>query len=200
MLVRSGLRAVAGALLGCCFTASGMAQGKQLTTEDYARAEKFMSYNVNPLVYHGVSRPTWMEDGRFWYRDNGPDGVTFMLVDPAKGTKTPAFDQAKLAAALTAATAGKMKADAHHLVISEISFSDGDKTVVVGNGSRKFRCDLSGAGVCTEVFAPGTKPAADQAAAVGHLGHELAFALEKPELLRAGAFMDARLFRHERLD
>ena len=48
-----------------------------------------------------------------------------------------------------------MKADAQHLVISEISFSDGDKTVVVGNGSRKFRCDLSGAGVCSAVIAAG---------------------------------------------
>jgi dipeptidyl aminopeptidase/acylaminoacyl peptidase len=117
-----------------------------------------MGYDVNPLVYHGVARPTWMEDGRFWYRDNGPEGVTFMVVDPAKGTKAPAFDQTKLAAALTAATGGRMKADPHHLVVSEITFSDGDKTVVVGNGSRKFRCDLSGAGVCTEVIAAGAKP------------------------------------------
>jgi dipeptidyl-peptidase 4 len=157
MFVRKGILAIAGVGLSCCLTGSGLAQGKQLTNEDYARAEKFMSYNVNPLVYHGVARPTWMEDGRFWYRDNRPDGVTFMVVDPAKGTKAPAFDQTKLAAALTTSTAGKMKADAHHLVISEIAFSDGDKTVVVGNGGRKFRCDLSGAGVCTEVIAPGAK-------------------------------------------
>ena len=134
-----------------------MAQGRQLTKEDYARAEKFMGYNVNALVYHGVSRPTWLADGRFWYRDNGPDGITFMVVDPAKGTKTAAFDQKKLATALTAATDGKMKADAQHLVISEIAFSDGDKTVVVGSGTRKFRCDLSGAGRCTEVIVPGGK-------------------------------------------
>jgi len=142
-----------------------MAQGMQLTSEDYARAEKFMGYNVNSLVYHGVSRPTWMADGRFWYRDNGPNGVTFMVVDPVKGTKKPAFDQAKLAAALTSATDGQMKADAHHLVMSEIVFSDGDKTVVVGNGSRKFRCDLSGAGVCTEVIAPGSKASGGEQAA-----------------------------------
>src|SRR6266550_794319 len=159
MFVRRGPLVVAGIVLGCCFNASGMAQGKQFTTEDYARAEKFMGYNVNPMVYHGVGRPSWMEDGRFWYRDNGPAGVAVMVVEPAKGTKAPAFDQIKLAAALSAATAGKMKADPNHLVISEITFSDGDKTVVVGNGSRKFRCDLSGAGVCTEVIAAGAKPA-----------------------------------------
>jgi dipeptidyl-peptidase 4 len=159
MFVRKSLSVMALVVMGCCLTARGAAQGKQLTTEDYARAEKFMGYNVNSLVYHGVVRPAWMGDGRFWYRDNGPDGVTFMVVDPVKRTKTAAFDQVKLAAALTAATGGRMKADAQHLVISEIAFSDGDKTVVVGNGSRKFRCDLSGAGVCSEVIAAGTKPA-----------------------------------------
>src|SRR5271167_3903968 len=165
MFVCRGLSAVAGVVVAWCLAANGMAQGKQLTTEDYARAEKLMAYNVNPLVYHGVARPTWMEDGRFWYRDNGPDGVTFVVVDPVKGTKAPAFDQVKLAAALTAATAGRMKADAQHLTISEISFSDGDKTVVVRSGSRKFRCDLSGKGVCTELVAAGAKPAgADQPA------------------------------------
>jgi dipeptidyl-peptidase-4 len=165
VFVKNRLSIVAGIVAGGCLTVSGMAQGKQLTTEDYARAEKFMAYNVNPLVYHGVARPTWMSDGRFWYRDNGPDGVTFMVVDPVKGTKKPAFDQAKLAAALTSATDGQMKADAHHLVMSEIVFSDGDKTVVVGNGSRKFRCDLSGAGVCTEVIAPGSKASGGEQAA-----------------------------------
>jgi dipeptidyl-peptidase 4 len=159
MVVGKGWLAVAGIVLECCLAASGLAQGRQLTNDDYATAEKFMAYNVNPLVYHGVSRPTWMEDGRFWYRDNGPDGTAFVLVDPAKGTKGPAFDQTKLASALTAATNGRMRADAHHLVISEIAFSDGDKTVEVGNGSRKFRCDLSGAGVCIEVIAAGVKPA-----------------------------------------
>src|SRR3984957_6975282 len=158
MFVRKGLFAAAGIVAGGCITSVGMAQGKQLTTEDYARAGKFLADNVNPLVYHGVARPTWMADGRFWYRDNGPDGITFIVVDPAKGTKMPAFDKKKLAAALTSATDGKMKADAWHLMISEIEFSDGDKTVVVGNGSRKFRCDLSGAGVCTEVIAAGAKP------------------------------------------
>jgi len=154
MVVRKTVATVA--LVGC-LTVSGWAQGSQLTTEDYVRAEKFMGYNVNSLVYHGVARPMWMADGRFWYRDNGPEGITFMVVDPVKGTKTPAFDQTKLAAALTSATGGKMKADAWHLMISEIEFSDGDKTVVVGSGSRKFRCDLSGAGACAEVIAPGAK-------------------------------------------
>jgi dipeptidyl-peptidase-4 len=164
MFAWSRVAAAVGIVLSCGAGVSGMAQGRQLTTEDYARAEKFMGYNVNALVYHGVAKPTWMADERFWYRDNGPNGITFMVVDPAKGTKTPAFDQGRLAAALTKATGGKMKADANHLVFSEIAFSDGDKTVVVASGSRRFRCELSGGGVCTELIVPGVKAVGDQSA------------------------------------
>ena len=131
----------------CGFSVAGVAQqGRQYTTADYAQAEKFMDYNVNPLVYHGVDRPTWMADGRFWYRDTGADGVTFVLVDPAKKTKGPAFDQAKLAAALTAASTDGTKFAAGSLPISEFTLSDGDKTVTLTAGRAKMKCDLSGAG------------------------------------------------------
>jgi len=54
-----------------------------------------------------------------------------------------------------------MKADAHHLVFPEISFANGDRTVVVSSRSRKFNCDLSGKGVCTEVTSQNF-PAADE--------------------------------------
>jgi dipeptidyl-peptidase 4 len=147
MYLGKGLSAIAAIALGCVFTTVGIAQGKQLTTEDYAHAEKFMNYNVNPLVYHGVDSPTWLPDGRFWYRDRGSDGVTFILVDPAKGTKGPAFDQAKLANALSAVSSGKRKFDAQHLPISALSFVG--ETLVVTAYGRQFHCDLTGAGVCT---------------------------------------------------
>ncbi len=153
MFVRNTMRTIAGALVGCCLTATGLAQSKQLTTSDYAQAEKFMSYNVSPLVYHGVTRPTWLNDDRFWYRDSGPDGVTYVLVDPAKETKGPAFDHAKLAAALTAASNGRVKDDAHHMTLSNIGFENSDKTVTVSSNGRKFRCDLSAAGTCTDTTA-----------------------------------------------
>src|SRR6185312_2231899 len=95
---------------------------------DYARAEKFMSYNVNPLVYHTFGRVTWMSDGSFWYRDEGPDGTEFIRADPAKGSKAPAFDHARLAAALSAAE-GKTY-DAHHLPLSDFTLEDSGRTVI----------------------------------------------------------------------
>jgi len=112
-----------------------------------------MDYNVNPLVFHTVEHPKWMSDDRFWYRDRGPDGMTFTLVDPATGTKSPAFDQEKLAAALTAAAGGKKKFDAHHLAITDIALSD-PQTAFVNVSGLTMRCDLGGSVKCEEITAP----------------------------------------------
>jgi dipeptidyl-peptidase-4 len=58
-----------------------------VTAEDYARAEKFMTYNTTPLVLHGGVRPTWISDDRFWYRTTTENGPETYLVDAAAGTK-----------------------------------------------------------------------------------------------------------------
>ena len=143
--------AIGGVLSFAAITATGIAQqSRQLTTADYARAESFMNYNLNPLVYHSVEKPTWLGDGRFWYADRGPDGTTVMLVDPAKKTKAPAFDQAKLANALNASGVGGIRFT-RNIVPSEFSLSDGDKVVTLTTGMRQWRCDLSGEGKCSAI-------------------------------------------------
>ena len=62
-----------------------------LTASDYARAEKWMGYNTNPLVFRSGVRPAWQGDNRFWYRITTPEGSEFVMVETAKGTRTPAF-------------------------------------------------------------------------------------------------------------
>ena len=63
------------------------AQQRSVSAADYARAERFMSYNVNPLVFGTAVRPTWLPDDRFWFRDVTPSGTELILVDPARGTR-----------------------------------------------------------------------------------------------------------------
>jgi len=112
-----------------------------LTSADYARAEKFLRYNTNPLVYHAVF-PAWTPDERVWYRDSGPEGDKFVLFDPAKLTKEPAFDHAKLAAALAVA-AGKTY-EANKLPFREIAFSEDGQFISFPLGKRQYRCDRQG--------------------------------------------------------
>ena len=123
--------------------------GKVYSTADYAQAEKFMAYNTNPLVFHEVTEPNWMPDGRFWYRDIGPKGISFIAVDPAKGTKGPAFDQEKLAVALTPMNPSGKPFDPYHLPIYTFELANNGQTVILGPPGQRLGCDISGVGVCT---------------------------------------------------
>ena len=135
-----------------CGIAAIAQQPRQYTKEDYSNAEKFMAYNMAPLAYTGQVRPKWLEDGRFWYRDYKADGWDFVMADPSNQKKVPAFDQAKLAAALKTASIGEIKDDARHLAISDLAFvkhgAEPATELLVTLGARQFRCDLTGAGVC----------------------------------------------------
>ena len=122
--------------------------GRVYTDADYAQAEKFMPYSTNPLVLHVVRSPTWMPDGRMWYRDTGTQGNTITLVDPVAGTKRPAFDQAKLAAALQPFSASSTPIDPYHLPVYELLFTDSDKAVTLTAFGKRLTCDLAASAGC----------------------------------------------------
>jgi dipeptidyl-peptidase 4 len=95
---RIALAAIAGAL----FSASAAAQPAPplLEADAYARAERFLSWNVNPLVLRAEVQPIWLSDDRFWYRNRIAEGHEFVVVDPARGTRERAFDHVRLAQVL----------------------------------------------------------------------------------------------------
>jgi dipeptidyl-peptidase 4 len=154
---RCGGRAAAMMTLCCWALAVAAQSGRVYTAADYARAERFMGYSVAPLIYHTVGRVAWLGDGRFWYRDAGPDGVTYLVVDPARGTKGPAFDRGKVAAALdAAANPGRLpglpgrRIDARDMAIDDLRLEDGDRAIVLLMGGVWVRCDLSAKVACAE--------------------------------------------------
>lgn len=71
-------------------------QPKVFTADDYARAEKMLGYNTGQLVDRGAVRPTFLPDGKFWYRALTPTGIEYVLVNPADGSRTVADSLAKL--------------------------------------------------------------------------------------------------------
>ena len=112
-----------------------------LTSADYASAEKFMGYNATPLVFGASGRPGWMRDGRFWYRVVRESGTEFLVVDPAKGgSRAPAFDHARLAAALAKASAATV--DATMLPFQTIDFSDDGHAVSFTATGKRWKCTL----------------------------------------------------------
>jgi dipeptidyl-peptidase 4 len=125
---------------------------RALTAEDYARAEKWMPYNTNPLVFRAGVRPTWLPDETFWYRITTAEGSEFLLVDPMKGTRAPAFDHTKLAAALSSASGTTY--DAHHLPFTDFDLSTDGQTISFTVQARRWKCDLQANRCSAEVAAP----------------------------------------------
>jgi dipeptidyl aminopeptidase/acylaminoacyl peptidase len=70
-------------------TAQQRSATRALTAADYARAERFMSWNTTPLVFRNSVTPTWIANDHFWYRVTTPSGNEAILVDPTNGTKAP---------------------------------------------------------------------------------------------------------------
>jgi dipeptidyl aminopeptidase/acylaminoacyl peptidase len=113
---------------------------RQLTAEDYARAERFLGANTAPLVTGSGVRPTWLADGRFWYRATVPEGSAFIMVDPARGSRQEAFDQVRLATALGAASGGAV--EGNRLPFQSFELSKDSRSITVTVQNRRWNCDL----------------------------------------------------------
>ena len=120
------------------FCVSGQSQQRPvLTTADYAHAEQFMGYNTAPLVTGMLSHPNWQANDHLSYRVTRENSSQFMLVDPAKGTAAPAFDNAKLAAALSKAAGTAF--DANKLPFQEIEVSEDGKQVSFSVSGKRWK-------------------------------------------------------------
>ncbi|HYB94042.1 MAG TPA: DPP IV N-terminal domain-containing protein [Vicinamibacterales bacterium] len=137
-------------------TLPGAAQSRAgVTVDDYMRAERFMGYNTTPLVANGPVRATWLPGDRFWYRNQGLDGSEFFLVDAAKATKTPAFNHAAVAAALTAAMGKPVTAT--RLPFTQLTFAADAQSFWFDSDGRRWTCDVAGR-QCASVDRPATVP------------------------------------------
>ena len=124
-------------------------QPRQLTAEDYARAERRLAAHTAPLVTGTAGPPTWTAEGRFWYRSNTPEGARYFMVDPVRGTREPLFDPARLTPALGTAAGGEIPAGQLPVVLD---LSADGRRVTVGVRGGRFTCDLQ-AYSCTRAAA-----------------------------------------------
>ncbi|MEJ2218289.1 MAG: DPP IV N-terminal domain-containing protein [Gemmatimonadota bacterium] len=116
---------------------------RTVTAAQYAHAEQFLAPNTAPLVFGASARPVFVDANRFWYRSDTPMGSQFVLVDPARKSRKPAFDHAKVAAALSAVT--DTTYDAYHLPFRTFEYTADFKAITFSLGRRQFTCDVQGA-------------------------------------------------------
>ncbi len=117
------------------------AVAQTVTETDYARAEQFLYWNAQRLVTGTVVSPRWLSGDRFWYRNRVREGHEFVLVDPARRSRRPAFDHVRLAAALS--IAADTSYVPNKLPFNEFEFADGETTIVFHVAdSVRWTCDI----------------------------------------------------------
>jgi len=128
------------------FAMTPVAWAQEVTEEDYARAEATLS--MQSLVYNANVRSVWIDDNRFWYRNRGRAGTEFVLVDPAQGTRVPAFDHVRLASALTDLSDTEVEPSA--LLFGNFRISEDELSILFWLGQKSVQCDLDSY-VCDEI-------------------------------------------------
>ena len=83
-------------------TARPQADVSTVVKPNYDLASQWTGEKVGKLLFDTSVTPRWFEGGdRFWYTFQTHEGRKFYLVEPAKKSKAPLFDHAKMAATLT---------------------------------------------------------------------------------------------------
>jgi dipeptidyl aminopeptidase/acylaminoacyl peptidase len=124
-----------------------LAQQRVFTAADYDRGARFLAQNMNGLVVGGTVQATWLPDERFTYRSQTADGGQFFIVDPAKKTRTLAFDHAKIATALS--TASGQTYTAQQLPFQQVDLSAKADSIGFDLNGRRWSCDAVAA-KCTD--------------------------------------------------
>jgi dipeptidyl-peptidase 4 len=124
-----------------CAIAPALAGTPRAPTEtDYARAEQFLPPNTAPLVFNTSENVTWLPNGKMWYLTSTPDGNRFVWVDPDLRTHGPVFDQARLAAALSASSGASYNGS--HLPFRSFELSKDGTMISFQAASKYWACDL----------------------------------------------------------
>ena len=116
------------------------AQDNALTVKDYQKAESMMGYNTQQYIDRGNVNANWFGDDKFWYRVLTPEGSEFVVVDAAKGTRTVAFDHAKLAAILSSSTGKTYKPSM--LPFQSITYSADGSSIFFRAEGKQWKYDL----------------------------------------------------------
>ncbi|HKE22722.1 MAG TPA: DPP IV N-terminal domain-containing protein [Bryobacteraceae bacterium] len=145
-----------GAML-CAAVAPGLwGQG---TLADYERAHGLQA-KARGLVVDAPGAVTWIGSSEhFWYSRSVKGGTEFMLVDAGAGTKKPAFDHEKLAAAIATATGHAYTAHTLPFAPSPggrggrgaagvptsapLRFADDEQSIQFGAQGSMYKCTLS---------------------------------------------------------
>ncbi|MCG2817323.1 MAG: S9 family peptidase [Candidatus Aminicenantes bacterium] len=107
---------------------SALADQTPVDKANYKLAGRYSPKNLEKMVFSTVVDAHWLKHSeRFWYVWETSGGKTWTIVDPVKKTKTPLWDNEKMAADITLMTRDPY--EAKHLPINRIKFKKNDTVI-----------------------------------------------------------------------
>ena len=142
MIQTLGALAVALSIHPPTTKAEGSVERVAVTSEVYARAERFLPASATTLVRHARVHHRWIgKSDRFWYERDSGDGVDFVIVDAATGKRRLAFHHGALAASM-ARISGRA-VDARKLPLEQLEFDDSLEAIDFRWERVRWRCELT---------------------------------------------------------
>lgn len=117
-------------LLSCVLLSVYFISSAQETPQpNYRQAARFSPTKIAKMVHSTSVRPNWLQKGnRFWYQyKTSSEGSKYYLVDADKRTRTPLFDNVKMAMWLSEIT--KDPYEAKHLPRFDFTFTKDERAI-----------------------------------------------------------------------
>jgi dipeptidyl aminopeptidase/acylaminoacyl peptidase len=115
-------------LIGCFAMSTTSAQNNAVTKANYALAARFSPKKLEKLIFSTNVDAHWLKkSNRFWYMYETTAGKKWYIVDPLKAEKKLLFDNADLAAKISAIV--KDPFDAQHLGLDSMRFIKDENTI-----------------------------------------------------------------------
>ncbi|TWX58526.1 S9 family peptidase [Colwellia hornerae] len=113
---------------------------KQLSVDDYKKAEQQLSSHTSKLVTGTVDYPLWSDNDTLVYRSHTEDGDKFFKVNINNQKKSLAFDHKKLADSLARITDSEVNQD--KFPFTQVEFISANK-IKVSVKTESYQCDLT---------------------------------------------------------
>lgn len=128
-------------ILCCLFESFTQAQDSDsVTVGDYQRAVSMLSFQTALNIDYDSVVPHWINGDKFWYRRTTSSGREFILVDPVKKKRMPAFDHQKTATALSSATGNRYVPE--RLPFLLLDFSPEQKNIFIKVKDKNYKVNL----------------------------------------------------------
>ena len=109
---------------------------------NYSNAEQLLGWHASTKLQNHEVDPNWIHgEDRFWYRVARAEGHEFMLVDPDRSERRPAFDNERLASAMS--MAADTAYDPVRLPFETFDYLDEElRSIRIRVDDQRFECDV----------------------------------------------------------